>query len=153
MSIVEWFAKRFNSFTIIDADGTPYLRRYYIFKTKWLKVYIHEILRSDNDRDRHDHPWNFTSVILRNGYEEEMLHGTFKRGVGSVIRHKAEDSHKLTLANGNPVWTLFIAGKKRREWGFHTPEGWVHWKPYLDKKFAGHYRTEEEQGLTKFMED
>lgn len=33
-------------------------------------VRIHKILRSDLDRDTHDHPWPYTTVILENGYSE-----------------------------------------------------------------------------------
>lgn len=26
--------------------------------------------------------------------------------------------------------TLFITGPRIREWGFHCPKGWVHWKKF-----------------------
>lgn len=26
--------------------------------------------------------------------------------------------------------SLFIAGPKVREWGFHCPNGWVHWREF-----------------------
>lgn len=29
-----------------------------------------------------------------------------------------------------PCWTLFITGPKVREWGFHCPKGWRHWRDF-----------------------
>ena len=31
-----------------------------------------------------------------------------------------------------PAWTLFITGKKQREWGFHCPKGWMHWEKFTE---------------------
>lgn len=139
-----------------------YMRRW-ILRTPWGTVRIHNILRSDLDRDMHDHPFDFTSILLKGGYYEttrwvctdattiepegrgpfetiwdpqkpytirevvthERYHPRF-----SVIRHRAEDLHKLRLTK--PVWTLVISGPWRRKWGFMTPQGWVHWKDYVN---------------------
>lgn len=35
------------------------------------------------------------------------------------------------------VWTLFITGRKVREWGFHCESGWVHWKMFTSKGGCG----------------
>jgi hypothetical protein len=33
--------------------------------------------------------------------------------------------------NGNmPVWTLFSMGLWKRDWGFHCPQGWKHWREF-----------------------
>jgi hypothetical protein len=50
-------------------DGQPYLIRWAI-NTPLLGIKLHHILRSDEDRDLHDHPWSFLSVILWGGYWE-----------------------------------------------------------------------------------
>lgn len=47
----------------------------------------------------------------------------------SLVKKKAEDAHRLVLENG-PVWTLVWGEPKRRKWGFHTEDGWVHWEDY-----------------------
>lgn len=57
-----------------DGTGTyisTYLRRWYLFKSKFFNVMLHNILRSDDDPDPHDHPWWFLSIILKNGYIDE----------------------------------------------------------------------------------
>lgn len=55
-----------------------YLRRFIIKKPTEKKsgIFLHKIYRSDDDRDPHDHPFGFTSLILSGGYVDE--HYTFK---------------------------------------------------------------------------
>lgn len=129
-----------------DNDVCIYLRRYYLFPTKprgecrfnWpFGIKIHNIKRSDLDRDLHDHPWGFWSLILKGGYVEETPSGepntlTQWFGRGSFIRHKATDFHKLTLFE--PTWTLVITWGRERIWGFDTAEGWVAWYDYVEDK-------------------
>ena len=122
-------------YVIKDLDGNPYLIRYRLIVTKWGCVYLHHIIRSDGDRELHDHPFNFTVILLWRGYVEysHALGKPFGKvkqvsrwcGWLSVIRHKATDAHRLELYNG-PVWSLFIRGPKIREWGFYLDnKDWV----------------------------
>jgi hypothetical protein len=55
----------------IVIEGELYLRRWYITPRSWPKrVFLHCILRPDEERDLHDHPWNFRTIVLKNGYDE-----------------------------------------------------------------------------------
>jgi hypothetical protein len=56
----------------VHGVDTLYLRRFYICVTPWFSVFLHYIARSDDDRHCHDHPWDFWTLILRNGYLEEI---------------------------------------------------------------------------------
>lgn len=127
--------KFFKKEVIVDSDGNDYLRRWKLIQTPWFGIFIHNILRSDTDRDLHDHPWNFTTIILRGEYHEEVngIRNVKIRKAPCIIRHKAEDSHRVTIIK--PVWSLFIIGPKRRQWGFLTNEGWVHHQEYNDTKY------------------
>lgn len=49
----------------------------------------------------------------------------------SYTRRQAEALHRLVLPAGTTAWTLFFTWPKRREWGFETPDGWVHHVSYL----------------------
>jgi hypothetical protein len=54
-----------------------YLRRFYLWRSKWIgknwgDLYLHHIIRSDDDPDPHDHPWGFTGFILAGGYTDEQ---------------------------------------------------------------------------------
>jgi hypothetical protein len=106
---------------------------------------IHEILRSDKDRHLHDHPWDYTSVILRGAYYEERLMPDHSHCVeyfpaGSVIQRSATDAHRLVLPEG-PVWTLFIIGEYKQRWGFITDTGKVDWRTYLGEAAAEEYES------------
>jgi hypothetical protein len=91
-------------------------------------------LRSDEDPELHCHPWNFVSIILWKGYLEITSTGRRRFRPGSVIRHQAEDAHRLILKE--PAWTLvFVTGKKRL-WGFHTDQGWMSYIDFLDRKYG-----------------
>lgn len=132
------------------ATGADYLHRYYIFlkdRTSFpFNVTLHKIVRSD-DPIMHDHPWSYTTLILKGGYWEhtpvfdkdgKML-AQFQtwRGPGSVISRKAGEYHWLELDNSvGPATTLFFMGRQKREWGFlvQTKKGlhrWIKWTDYL----------------------
>jgi hypothetical protein len=55
---------------LLHADGTPYMERFALFETPWISARIHHIASPDLDRDMHDHPWNFASLVLSGGYTE-----------------------------------------------------------------------------------
>ncbi len=106
--------------------------------TPWFGLRIHKILRSDNDRELHDHPFSFVSVILWGGYTQHTISSFDGRDIerfyrpGSVIFRRAEDAHRLTLKT--PTWTFVIRGRMRRDWGFHTSDGWVHYRKFITSR-------------------
>lgn len=128
----------------------PYMHRWWVVpRNPWLNIYLHKVLRSDDDRALHDHPWWNVSVVLRTGYFEVVpfvseIRGSISadlpyqqrrlwRGPGSVVFRRAEQPHRLEIpgALSPPTWTLFITGPRCREWGFHCPKGWRHWREYV----------------------
>lgn len=104
-------------------------------------ICIHRIQSSDA-RAFHDHPWNFTTLILRGGYTEYTPSGidasqitlaseydgsepvTYTRHcavryrAGQVLRRRASAWHYLQLEPGAETWTMFCVGRKRHRWGF-----------------------------------
>jgi hypothetical protein len=112
--------------------GDPaYMRRWWIVpRNEQQNVYLHEILRDDEDRALHDHPWDNTSLLLIGKYREITPEGVFLREAGSLVSRKATDAHRLELIDGAPCVSLFFTGLKVREWGFHCPNGWVHWRDF-----------------------
>lgn len=127
---------------VIGPDGrTIYMRRWF-FWCPWFGIRVHHILRSDADKHMHDHPWDFISILLTGGYTEllprtdvtpelaaRMRPVKRRHPRWSIVRHKAEDLHRLIL--DEPVWTLVLTGPKRRSWGFMTEQGMVPWRTYL----------------------
>lgn len=114
----------------IGADPV-YLQRWWIVpRNEQQNVYLHRILRDDDDRALHDHPWANTSYLIAGRYREITPEGAFIREPGSVIARQATDMHRLELIDSEPAVSLFFTGKKVREWGFDCPKGWVHWRDF-----------------------
>lgn len=135
MGIASWLLRKlYRHPTVIPSrgDGSPYLKRYKLIKLFGYGIYIHEILQSDDDLYLHDHPFDFTTFILKGGYYEHLPGDIKFCTPWDMIHHKAIDAHRLELFGGT-TWTLFIRGPKYREWGFLTPAGWVPHYEYLDK--------------------
>ena len=125
---------------IISQFGHVHFRRYRLLQTPWFAIYIHQILRSDEELDMHDHPWKFTSVILSGSYEETVTSPPyfdttrwFRHYQGDVVEHAAEEAHRLRLTS-KEVWTLVITSGRKREWGYQTKTGWLGHKEYRQLK-------------------
>jgi len=135
---------------VIGKPSSVYMNRWYVVpRNRWANVYLHQILRSDDDRALHDHPWVNGSIVLRGGYWEIMPERapsiswpvpptrTQWRGAGSVVLRRPTAAHRLVIgAQGiegrGPCWSLFVTGPKMREWGFWCPRGWRVWTEFVD---------------------
>lgn len=121
----------------IDTDKAAESRRPF-------NVFLHRFHSSDRDRGLHNHPWPGISLILRGGYVEHRLTvsesdvSTFSLSPYVWIYSRSFDTPtKRTLRAGNlnsigrcdfhrvtllderrGCWTLFLAGKRFRGWGF-----------------------------------
>jgi hypothetical protein len=122
---------------VIGGHERPYLRRWFVIpRNRFFNIYLHQFLRSDDDRALHDHPWANCSIILDGSYFEHTIaeggiHHKKEIKAGAVrIRLSGKFAHRIELRNG-PCWTLFITGPRYRSWGFHCPEqGWVPWEKF-----------------------
>jgi len=125
---------------VIGGHDNPYLRRWILVKPTPTKpgLYVHQILRDDDPRALHDHPWDATLHIVRGAYREitaDNPAGVIHRA-GSTRHMQAETAHRLEVVEG-PVWTVCMTGPKCREWGFHFENGWVHWKDFVSSEDPG----------------
>ena len=129
---------------IIGEANNPYMLRWWVIpRNRLFNIYLHKILRSDDDRALHDHPWWNISFILKGSYIEWVPMLWRDDGVPSqsslpIHRHRwlpvfrrARAAHRLEIIAGKPVWSLFITGPKLREWGFWCPKGWRHWNDFV----------------------
>lgn len=130
----------------IGNETDPYLRRWYVIPhNKGLNIYLHNFCRSDDPRANHDHPWANCSIILRGMYFEHLQNGhvVLRRpwrpwAPWRVVVRRATSAHRVELIQGiRPVWTLFLTGPKIREWGFHCPRGWMHWRDFVAVRPGG----------------
>ena len=119
---------------IIGDPADPYMHRWHVVpRNEVCNVYLHKIMRSDDDRALHDHPWNNTTWVLEGGYWEHLMGGyRVWRPAGWTGERQATTLHRLELdpARAPCALTLFTTGPKLREWGFQCPNGWVHWQDF-----------------------
>jgi hypothetical protein len=140
-----------------DPAVAPYMLRWWrIRKNAFFNIYFHRVLRSDEDRALHDHPWWNFSIVLHGGYYEHTIaaggvHAKTFYPAGSVrFRPSGSFAHRLELerysdqhpapglrGQEKPVLTIFITGPTLRRWGFHHPEQWVDaydWDQFCDER-------------------
>jgi hypothetical protein len=128
-------------FVIPCLNGEKYLARLRIIDTPWFGVYLHDIFEPDGDRDPHNHPWSFISIVLRGRYDEKFfwnpeksLNRMWRRKSHkrfSAHRMDAHAAHRITYAAPG-LKTLIIRGpRKPKGWGFFTSEGYVPWQEYV----------------------
>ena len=138
--IFNYIMKKLGRYRLIKdrLDNEPYLERYYLFLKDRnnfpFNIFLHKFLKSDPD-DLHDHPWSYTTFILWGGYWEYTETGKYWRGPLSFRHASANTLHRVELdENVTNCWTLFIPGKKVREWGFKTDIGWIDNNEYLSSR-------------------
>lgn len=145
---------------ILGEADNPYMLRWWVIpRNRFLNIYLHKFMRSDDDRALHDHPWASMSLLLKGCYLEEMPvnmhrwvhHGdreTYKvlrrpfrpvfRGADAIHRVEllsqvTETDEEKDIVKPIPVWTIFITGPWRRTWGFWCPFGFRHWRDFLQE--------------------
>ena len=166
-AFISWFVsrERVRDYLIKRAMRTPYshlpgyMDRYWLFNAydkvngnevtpiKWLpSIRIHHILRRDDDRHMHDHPWDARTIILDGHYIERRLgqEGIFLiRKRGDTASLKFGEYHTITYVPDGGVWTLFITFGYKGTWGFLVDGKKVQWRDYLDIKPDGPWSNQE----------
>lgn len=102
--------------------------RYVVRRFTLFNVYLHNLKRSDAGEIYHDHPWGFISIIVWGSYTEETPTRRRRYGLGRILIRPARWIHRIEVER--PAWTLIIAQRSSREWGFHTPAGFKPWREY-----------------------
>lgn len=124
--------------TICGVKGVHYHRWWLVQNNRVCNAYVHRFVGSDDDRAVHDHPWPWCSLIL-DGWYREITKGDPKRGpalrardfgTGTLRFHLPWFAHRLLLPDGKDCISLFVTGPHVREWGFHCPQGWRHWRVF-----------------------
>lgn len=118
---------------VIGGKVDPYLNRWWIIpRNSIFNIYLHQFIRSDEDRALHDHPWPSLSLMLRGRMAKLSDRGWRDIQAGQWRIRSPWFAHSLQLPQemSGLAWTLFITGPRLRSWGFHCPKGWVHWRDF-----------------------
>ncbi len=132
---------------VIGSPDSPYLKRWWVIpRNRFFNIYLHHIIRSDDDRAAHSHPWINLSIILTSGYDELVpMEGhypfqlvRFRREPGAVLFRWPSAFHRLEISDPRyTAWTLFLTGPVVRQWFFACPQGLVHWKVFTSPADKG----------------
>ncbi len=142
-TLVRGVARRRRPDFVVGTPEAPYLRRWWLVPRNPLcNVYLHQFLRSDDDRALHDHPWPWASLVLVGGYTEHTIlaggiHVRREYQPGALRVHGPRFAHRIELPAGGACWTLFITGPRVRGWGFHCPAGWRPWRIFTNPTTGG----------------
>jgi hypothetical protein len=127
------------------------------------KVMLHRFLPTADDRDPHDHPWPFVTLVLAGRYDDlapcDHCRGSGECGCAPgpvdfdgpypchecggrrlVLRERLsapafryrppEHAHVTRTAEG--CWTLVLAWRKARSWGFWVGGEWMPWRRHQE---------------------
>lgn len=119
--------------------GPGYIDRWFLVpRSEGGNSYLHRMMRSDDDRALHDHPWDNTSIIIAGGFREIVPanDGTdrlvqIERKPGDIVHRKATDRHRLEIDQGCQSISLFLTGPKLRDWGFWCGQRFVPWREFV----------------------
>ena len=155
--VADWLIRRAMRTPYTHLPG--YMNRYWLLNAyekangkevtsiRWLpSVRVHHILRRDNDRHKHDHPWDARTIILKNYYFEDRIveHGRDANGgyyertsrsarfPGDTAPILFGDYHSVAEVPEGGVWTLFITFGYQGTWGFLVDGVKVPWREYME---------------------
>lgn len=137
---------------VIGQEECPMMVRWTLFKLPFGlgKLMVHHFPPNVTDRDPHDHPSSFVSLILKGGYfntEWEDYGGEIVPtiewlGRGALVYRPVDHMH-ITETGDSGAWTLILMGPKIRKWGFYRIEDGKWW-PFMDyiERFGGVIRCD-----------
>ncbi len=113
---------------VIRCARGEYLRRWFLVpqKNRFVNVYLHKFVGSDDPTALHNHPWRFLSLVLSGAYVEVTEHGTQRRSPFSVAYRPAHHRHRIQLIRDQdgerpPCLSVVITGAHQQGWGFFCP--------------------------------
>lgn len=143
------------------------LRRTLVARKRW-KLLLHRFMPGAADRDPHDHPRPFLTLVLRGGYDDVQpcracKEGTVTAPAGGVVRcrvcrgerqaidrvravtvrYRPATHVHTTLVHADGATTLVLMGPLVRAWGFFRDGRWWPWREYDEAYGHGSFRCPE----------
>lgn len=109
------------------------------------KLLLHRFVPGANDRDCHDHPRSFVTLVLRGGYDDIQPDGTVERLRAPTIRYRPAAHTHITRVHTDGATTVVVMGRLVRAWGFLREGRWFAWRDY-ERRFGLSWRCDEATG-------
>lgn len=107
------------------------------------KLLWHRFMPNASDKDCHDHPSSFLTIVLRGGYDDVQPDGTTDEVRAPTIRFRRAEHAHITRVGPTGATTLVIMFRKRRPWGFWREGKWYSWRAY-EQLFGLNWRCDDE---------
>lgn len=129
----------------IGPEACPLMVRRTLLAGRFGKLMIHRFFPGATDKDCHDHPASFVTIVVQGGYDDIQPDGTVDRLRAPAIRfRRAEHAHVTRVharVGGWGAQTVVVMFRKRRPWGFWRDGRWFEWKTY-ERMFGLNWRCD-----------
>jgi hypothetical protein len=152
--------ERFIEREVIGQESCPLMLRWTFLDWGFVKAMIHYFPAEVSDRDPHDHPRPFVTLVLRGSYRDESWdwrefswdprkkkewknERTVERVRAGAFRFRRAEHLHIVETDEVGCWTLVVMGPVVRDWGFVrlTTGLWWEWGKYV-QKFGGVVRCD-----------
>jgi len=123
--------------------GGIYLKRWFLVPhNRFVNIYLHKFVGSDDPPALHNHPWWFASLLLSGTYCEVTECGSRWRVPGRLVFRPARHRHRVELARDDsgreqPCLSVVVTGPHRQAWGFFCPRRNGEWRFIPWRNFGG----------------
>lgn len=141
---------------VIGVPECPILHRWELVRAFGCKLMLHHFLPESRDRDPHDHPADFLTLVLAGRYDDisypydprmeagiDRMETEVERMRPGMIRRRLGTHRHVTIAGPRGCWTLVLMLRKRRPWGFWREGRWWAWRAY-EERFGHGFRCDSE---------
>ena len=127
---------------IFGAPECPLLYRWHVVNAGDAgKLMLHWFLPGRAERDCHDHPRDFLTLVLWGSYTDTRRDGKVDHVHAPTIRWRRAEHAHATQAGPYGCLTLALFGRRRRRWGFWRAGSWWPWQDY-EREFGSRFRCE-----------
>lgn len=127
---------------LIGPTDCPIMWRRTLVSVRLGKLLWHRFMPNASDKDCHDHPSSFVTVVLRGGYDDVQPDGTVDELRAPTIRFRPAEHAHVTKVGPEGATTFVVMGPKRRPWGFWRDGRWWAWRAY-ERMFGLNWRCDE----------
>lgn len=160
-ALTRWLERHRCGKETIGHEDCPLMLRWTFFERFGFKAMVHYFPPNVEDKDPHDHPRSFLTIVLWGAYQDvhwESYTPLMKeRGElgpmpewvrAPAVRFRSAEYMHIVETGHEGAWTIVMMGPMSRPWGFLRLDGdkkWWPWERYVEK-FGGTVRCDTDDG-------